>query len=114
MSLASQHCQPCRGDSLPASPAEQVAYLAELPGWSRVEVAGIDHLVRAYAFHSYGDGLAFAQRLGNLADQEDHHPTLIIEWRKVTVQWWTHAIRGLHHNDFVMAAKSDALYQTFA
>jgi 4a-hydroxytetrahydrobiopterin dehydratase len=58
--------------------------------------------------------LDFTIRIGELAEQEDHHPVITTEWGRVTVTWWTHAIRGLHRNDFIMAAKSDQAYQEMA
>jgi pterin-4a-carbinolamine dehydratase len=64
---------------------------------------------RAFEFPSFADALAFTNRVGALAEKEGHHPALLTEWGRVTVTWWTHKIRGLHRNDFIMAAKTDAL-----
>ena len=64
-----------------------------------------------FRFDDFAKALAFTNALGQLAEEEDHHPALLTEWGRVTVTWWTHKIRGLHRNDFVMAAKADELYR---
>ena len=69
-----------------------------------------NQLTREFKFRDFAQALAFTDRVGALAEEEDHHPAILTEWGKVTVAWWTHKIRGLHRNDFVMAAKSDGLY----
>ena len=71
--------------------------------------ASIARLERVFHFPSFADALAFTNRVGALAEEEGHHPALLTEWGRVTVTWWTHKIRGLHRNDFIMAAKTDAL-----
>ena len=55
-------------------------------------------------------GLKFVSKVANLAEEEDHHPEIILEWGKVTVSWWSHKIKGLHKNDFIAAAKTDCLF----
>jgi 4a-hydroxytetrahydrobiopterin dehydratase len=75
-----------------------------------VEHDGIARLERAFGFPTFADALAFTNRVGTLAEAEGHHPALLTEWGRVTVTWWTHKIRGLHRNDFIMAAKTDALF----
>ena len=67
-------------------------------------------LERTFRFRGFDRGLAFTVQVGEAAEAEGHHPRVILEWGGVTVQWWTHKIRGLHRNDFVMAAKTDQLY----
>ena len=62
-----------------------------------------------YPFPDFAQALAFTQKVGELAEEERHHPALLTEWGRVTVAWWTHKIRGLHRNDFIMAAKTDRL-----
>ena len=70
---------------------------------------GVPRLVRTFRVRTFADALALTQRVGELAESEGHHPAILTEWGKVTVSWWTHAIRGLHRNDFLMAAKTDEL-----
>ena len=83
--------------------------LAEIPEWQLIEVNGIKQLVRCYDIKPYSTALDFVQRIGELADSENHHPEILLEWGKVTVTWWTHKIKGLHLNDFIMAARCDEL-----
>ncbi len=78
----------------------------------RVPLLVQNSITRTYKFKNFAEALAFTNRVGALAEQENHHPALLTEWGKTTVAWWTHEINGLHRNDFVMAAKCDALYQT--
>ena len=107
--LADERCAACRKDS-PAVTAEEIAELKPLiPDWSLVERDGVPRLERVFRFPNYPAALAFTQRVGELAEAEGHHPVIVTEWGRVTVTWWTHAIRGLHRNDFIMAAKTDRL-----
>jgi 4a-hydroxytetrahydrobiopterin dehydratase len=89
------------------------AEIAELkplvPTWELVEADGVKRLRRSFEFDDFAEALAFTTRVGALAEEEGHHPALLTEWGRVTVEWWTHKIRGLHRNDFVMAAKTDEL-----
>jgi 4a-hydroxytetrahydrobiopterin dehydratase len=107
--LAGQSCEPCRGDS-PAEPESNwPALLEALPGWRIDHEAGVPVLNRTYRFDDFVQALAFAAKVGDLAEAEDHHPRLVIEYGRVAVAWWTHTIRGLHRNDFIMAARTDTL-----
>ena len=109
MELASERCEACRPDS-PQVPAEnEAALLAEIPDWRLVEVNGVKRLKRVIRVEGWRSAVDLTNRIADLADEADHHPAILTEWGKVTVQWWTHAIRGLHRNDFVMAAKVDML-----
>ena len=81
----------------------------EVRDWRLLERDGIARLERVFQFASFADALAFTNRVGALAEEQGHHPALLIEWGRVTVTWWIHKIRGLHRNDFIMAAKTDAL-----
>ena len=88
---------------------EAAALMREIPEWRVVEREGIRRLERVFTFPDFKAALAFTNRVGAAAEREGHHPALLTEWGRVTVTWWTHAIRGLHRNDFVMAARTDAL-----
>ena len=79
----------------------------EIPEWTMVVRDGIARLQRAFSFPSFVEALAFTNAVGALAEEAGHHPAITTEWGRVTVEWWTHAIAGLHRNDFVMAAKTD-------
>jgi 4a-hydroxytetrahydrobiopterin dehydratase len=110
--LNQARCIPCEGGVPPAADEEIAKYLAQLPDWKIVEVLGIPHLTRRFAFDNFAHALTFTNRVGDIAEQEGHHPALLTEWGKVTVSWWTHAIGGLHKNDFVMAAKTDEAFRS--
>ncbi len=107
--LSAERCTACRADAPRVDPNEIPTLLLRIPGWNVVDRAGIDTLERVYLFPNFVAALAFTNQVGALAEEEGHHPALLTEWGRVTVTWWTHKIRGLHRNDFVMAAKTDAL-----
>ena len=107
--LAEERCVACRKDSPKVETAEAAELIGGLPGWTIVERDGVPRLERRFRFRDYATVLAFVRRLGELAEEEGHHPMMLVEARRVTVTWWTHAIDALHRNDFVMAAKTDQL-----
>jgi 4a-hydroxytetrahydrobiopterin dehydratase len=84
--------------------------MPKVPEWQVKEVDGEKRLERVFKFKDFAEAIAFTDKVAAIAEEEDHHPTLITEWGKVTVQWWTHKIHGLHQNDFVMASRTDQLY----
>ncbi len=107
--FAQQVCIPCSG-SLPPATAEEIAVLhRHIPQWSLVKAEDINQLQRQYQFSDFQKALEFTNRVGAIAELAGHHPALLTEWGKVTVTWWTHAINGLHQNDFIMAAKTDEI-----
>ncbi|MGQ0562525.1 MAG: 4a-hydroxytetrahydrobiopterin dehydratase [Gemmatimonadota bacterium] len=110
MQLTAMTCEACRADSPRATESEKREYMAQLPEWTIVQQDGIDRLQRVYSFRNFVDALAFTSPIGELAEANGHHPLLITEWGRVTVQWWTHKIGGLHVNDFILAAKTDELF----
>ena len=107
--LASERCVACRPGSPAVDDADLPQLLAQLDGWRVVASEGVRTLRKRYPFPGMADGLAFAAALGKAADAEDHHPRIVVEYRWVEVSWSTHAIANLHRNDFIMAAKTDAL-----
>jgi 4a-hydroxytetrahydrobiopterin dehydratase len=110
--LKSMQCVPCRGGEPSLTPAEISTYQPEVPDWTIYSKEGIPRLERVFKFKNFAQALAFTNRVGELAEAQDHHPALLTEWGKVTVTWWTHKIKGLHRNDFIMAARTDELYAT--
>ena len=102
-------CVPCRGGVPPLDDLQIALFKPQTPEWQVIEVDGIKRLQRTFKLKNFAEALAFTNQVGALAEAEDHHPTLVTEWGKVTVTWWTHKIKGLHQNDFIMAAKTDAL-----
>ena len=108
--LVAERCVACRRDAPRVTPEEIAALKPQIPDWEIVERDGIPRLRRTFRFPDYVQALAFTQRVGELAEAEGHHPTIVTEWGKVTVSWWTHAIRNLNRNDFIMAAKTDEVF----
>ena len=107
--LLSEKCVACRRDAPRVTAEEAVELRPLIPEWREEDHDGVPRLVRTFRVPNFRDALALTQRVGELAEEEGHHPALLTEWGKVTVFWWTHKIRGLHRNDFIMAAKTDAL-----
>jgi 4a-hydroxytetrahydrobiopterin dehydratase len=107
--LTGEKCIACRADSPRVTGAEVRDLMPQIPEWALLERDGIQRLERGFRFKNFADALAFTNRLGTLAEEEGHHPAILTEWGRVTVTLWTHKIRGLHRNDFIMAAKIDSL-----
>lgn len=103
--LAAQRCEACRPESPRVDAAEAAKLLGDLPDWS-IKPADTERLAATFTFADFAAALAFANRVGALADAADHHPMLVVEWGRAQVLWWTHAIGGLHRNDFVLAART--------
>lgn len=107
--LLNEKCVACRRDAPRVTDEEAAALTPLIPAWERQEHDGVPRLVRTFRVPNFREALTFTQHVGELAEKEGHHPALLTEWGKVTVSWWTHKIRGLHRNDYIMAAKTDAL-----
>ena len=105
MSLADQKCTSCMGGSLPLSKEEVDVLRKEIPDWEVVE----NNIERTYKFPNFVEAMKFANRITNIAEEENHHPDLHISWGKVRVELTTHSINGLSANDFIVAAKVDRL-----
>jgi 4a-hydroxytetrahydrobiopterin dehydratase len=109
MALDEMKCEPCRGGIPPLTKAEIDQYYRQLQSWSVIEKDGIKRLEKSFKFKDFAEALAFTNKIGKIAEKEGHHPDILTEWGRVTVSWWTHKIKGLHRNDFIMAAKTDEL-----
>lgn len=107
--LVGMKCVVCRGDEPPATDAEIAIYQPLIPEWKIIERENIKRLERVFRFKSFAQAVAFTNKVAEIAEQEEHHPAILTEWGRVTVTWWTHKIKGLHRNDFIMAAKTDRL-----
>jgi 4a-hydroxytetrahydrobiopterin dehydratase len=107
--LKEMRCEACAPGSPPASAEERERFGAEIPEWEITEEDGQERLRRVFRFPEYPAAVEFTRRVAEIAEQEGHHPAILLEWGRVTVSWWTHAIGGLHRNDFIMAARTDAL-----
>jgi 4a-hydroxytetrahydrobiopterin dehydratase len=105
--LAAKACTPCQGGIPPLTPEAARRYLADVPGWELIDDA---HAIRrSYRFANFKDALAFVDRVGALAEAEGHHPDIAFGWGHATISLQTKKIKGLHENDFIMAAKIDTL-----
>lgn len=112
--LAEMKCVPCRGDEPTVTEEEMKELKSKVPDWEVIKREGINQLERVFKFKNFAQALAFTNKVGEIAEEEQHHPVLVTEWGKVTVTWWTHKIGGLHNNDFVMAAKTDNEFEEMA
>ena len=105
--LSHESCEACRVGAPTVSEEEMKTLGAEVPEWQIVERDGIMQLERTFTFKDFVQALDFTNRVGELAEQADHHPAILTEYGKVTVTWWSHKIKGLHRNDFILAARTD-------
>ncbi len=107
--LAKLKCLACRGGDPSLTELEIANLHPQVADWQVVERDGIKRLERAFKLKNYAEAVKFTNQVAEIAEQQDHHPLVVLEWGRVTVQWWTHVVKGLHKNDFIMAAKTDAL-----
>lgn len=112
--LLSQTCEACRADAPKVTDEELAALITEIPDWSSPVKDAVLQLERVFSFKNFREALAFTNAVGELAEEADHHPAILTEWGKVTVNWWSHKIRGLHKNDFILAAKTDQVYASLS
>jgi len=109
--LADEALTPCRKGMPALTSAELNVVLIELPSWGVLPHNDEAQLHRIYLFRNFADALVFTNAIGAIAEAADHHPAITLEWGKVSVRWWTHVIAGLHRNDCIMAARTDACYR---
>ncbi len=108
--LITMKCVACRGGEPVLTDAEIAALRPQVSEWRVIEVDGVKRLQRTFKVKNFIEAMAFTNKVGMIAEKEDHHPLIATEWGKVDVQWWTHKIKGLHKNDFIMAAKTDEMF----
>jgi 4a-hydroxytetrahydrobiopterin dehydratase len=106
-SLTKRKCKPCEGGMPPYSEKQAREMLAQLKGWLLQD----GKLVKVYPFANYHHTMAFVNALAWISHREDHHPDLEVGYNKCRVTYWTHAVGGLSENDFICAAKCDALFE---
>ena len=109
MGLADQRCVPCRGGVPPMDETRAKEFLRELEDGWRLNTEG--HLEREYCLQNFAEAMALANKLGDVAEEESHHPDLYIRWGKCKVEIWTHKIKGLTESDFYFAAKADRAFR---
>ena len=111
--LPTMKCIACQPGAPTVSEAEKADLSKEVPDWSITTEQGIDKLDRTFDFPDFKTAMEFTLKVGEIAESEDHHPLIQLEWGRVRVFWWSHTIKGLHRNDFIMAAKTDKMFSTF-
>jgi 4a-hydroxytetrahydrobiopterin dehydratase len=104
--LATRQCVPCRGGVPPLQGDEITRLLSQLKGWKAVNG---HHLRKEYRFADFLEAQQFVNRVGDLAEEQGHHPDICFGWGKAEIQIWTHKIDGLTESDFILAAKIDEL-----
>jgi len=109
--LSKKSCEACREGVPVLSDIEINELMPQIPSWIVHEEDGLKRLVCSFAFSSYQDSLDFTNNIARLAEEEDHHPEIVLEWGNVTVSWWSHKIKGLHKNDFICASKTDDIFK---
>lgn len=103
--LTEKSCVPCEGGTPPLGAAEIKPLIREVPAWSLKE----GHLCRSFKFKNFAEAIRFVNSVANLSEAEGHHPNILIHYNRVELDLWTHAIKGLSENDFILAAKIDRL-----
>lgn len=103
-------CEACHSGAPKMKDSEVAELMPQLPDWEQVEINGVPRLRRTFKFDGWLPAVAFTNRVAQAAEENDHHPLIWLEWGKVQVNWWTHKIKGLHKNDFIMAAKTDQVW----
>ena len=105
-----ERCGAWRRDSAKVTGEEIATLQPQIPEGQLTETDGVKRLARAFRFRNFADALDFTAKVGEIAEAEGHHPRLTVEWGRVGVEWWTHAIRGLHRNAFIMSSTADESY----
>jgi len=108
--LRESKCVPCKGGVAPLAPDAIGKFASQVPEWQVMKVNGVDRIMRQFKFKTWRDALDFVTKVGGMADEEAHHPDIYLAFGKVRVEVWTHKIKGLHENDFIIAAKTDQFY----
>ncbi len=112
--LSLESCEACHADAPQVSDEELKELIGNIPDWNIEVRNGVMQLEKSFSFDNFVTALAFTNKIGEAAETEGHHPTLQTEWGKVTVTWWSHKIKGLHRNDFIMAARTDKIFKPFS
>jgi 4a-hydroxytetrahydrobiopterin dehydratase len=108
--LSQFSCVLVRGNTPPLQKEEINLLLNSIPDWEVIRENKVGQLQRKFIFKDFKTALSFTNAIGEISELEDHHPSILTEWGSVTVTWWTHSIKGLHKNDFIMASKADEIY----
>ena len=106
-SLASKNCVPCRGGTPALKGIELDHLLKDVPDW---QIVNDHHITRTFTFPDFKQALAFTNKVGAIAEDQGHHPDILLAWGRVEVTIWTHAAKGLTESDFILAAKVDQMF----
>lgn len=103
-------CEACRVGAEPLTDTEIETFKSEIPNWELFEEDDMKRIRRQFNFDNFKQSIDFTNSVAKIAEENGHHPSILTEWGKVTVTYWSHKIRGLHKSDFIMAAKTDKIY----
>ena len=109
--LSKKTCSACEIGTPLVPHDQQIELLKDLDGWV-IDDSDISKLIKEFQFNDYDQSISFTNLIADLAEAEDHHPKITLEWGRVTLEWWSHKIKGLHMNDFICAAKSDETFHS--
>ena len=107
--LTQERCVACDRNAPRVSEEELAELLPQIPQWAVKDADTVPKLERSFKLPNFASALELTNKVGTLAEAEQHHPAILTEWGRVTVTWWTHKIKGLHRNDVIMAAKTDEI-----
>ena len=110
MSLVQKECTPCHKGAPKLSNAQITLYLEDVASWKVVSEDEELKLFKKFELNNFEETMTFVNRVAAISQQNGHHPVMLVEFRMVSIWWWTHKIEGLHQNDFIMAAKTDDLF----
>ena len=108
--LSKETCSACEIGAPLVTHDQQLELLNELDGWI-IDSTDISKLIKEFKLNNYEQSIRFANLIATLAESQDHHPKITLEWGSVSLEWWSHNIKGLHINDFICAAKSDEIFK---
>lgn len=108
--LKEHSCEACSPNVPKATEEEKQQLHKSVPDWEILNIDGEEQLYKVYKLKNFVKALEFTNKIGDLAEAENHHPVIVLEYGKVAVSWWSHEIGGLHKNDFILAARTDAAF----
>lgn len=107
MDLSNKHCVPCEGGVPPMSETEVQKYISQVKGWE--VIGGNRRIVKKFVFKDFKETMEFVNAVADISEKENHHPNIYIFYNKVEIELWTHKVRGLSENDFILASKIDLI-----
>jgi len=113
MPISQERCQPTDFETDPLEPAQIAELVTYVSGWETVDCSTGPRLTKSFPFEDWLTAIAFVTLIAEQATFEDHHPVLTVGWGRVMAEWWTHKIYGLHRNDFIMACRTDHIFDDF-